>query len=176
MPDYVYISIETSGLEVKEERVVEIAALKINSKTKLRTLFHQYFNPQKEINASVSGIINLTNSFLKECPIIDKKINMIEKGYVSDFKKQLKKTKDKYEQEELLEFIKLYEKPTDIVERKVKELVPQAVIVKKVVKKQDSKAKDPIKFKTEPCKRDTSRLVFWCNPFESINKGKLGST
>jgi DNA polymerase III alpha subunit (gram-positive type) len=75
MPHYVYISIETSGLEVKEERVVEIAALKINSKTKLRTLFHQYFNPQKEINASVSGIINLTNSFLKECPIISEKID-----------------------------------------------------------------------------------------------------
>jgi hypothetical protein len=48
--------------------------------------------------------------------------------------------------------------------------------VEKVVKKQDPKAKDPIKFKTEPCRRDTSRLVFWCNPFESINKGKLGST
>ena len=29
---------------------------------------------------------------------IDKKINKIEKVIVSDFKKQLKKTKDKYEQ------------------------------------------------------------------------------
>jgi oligoribonuclease (3'-5' exoribonuclease) len=27
MSDYVYISIETTGLEVKEERIVEIAAL-----------------------------------------------------------------------------------------------------------------------------------------------------
>jgi hypothetical protein len=91
-------------------------------------------------------------------------------------KKQLKKTKDKHEQEELMEFIKLFEKQTDIFERKVEELVPPAVIVEKVVKKQDPKAKDPIKFKTEPCRRDANRLVFWCNPFESINKGKLGST
>ena len=75
MSNYVYISIETTGLEVNDERVIEIAALKIDSKTKLRTLFHQYFNPQKEISASVSGIINLTNSFLKECPIISKKID-----------------------------------------------------------------------------------------------------
>jgi hypothetical protein len=75
-----------------------------------------------------------------------------------------------------MEFIKLYEKPTDIVDRKVEELVPPAVIVENVVKKQDPKAKDPIKFKIEPCRRDTSRLVFRCNPFESINKGKLGST
>ena len=75
MSDYVYISIETTGLELKDERIVEIAALKIDSKTKLRTLFHQYFNPQKEISASVSGIINLTNLFLKECPIINEKID-----------------------------------------------------------------------------------------------------
>jgi DNA polymerase-3 subunit epsilon len=75
MSNHVYISIETTGLEVKDERIVEIAALKIDSKTKLRTLFHQYFNPLKEISASASGIINLTNSFLKECPIISEKID-----------------------------------------------------------------------------------------------------
>jgi hypothetical protein len=74
-----------------------------------------------------------------------------------------------------MEFIKLFEKQTDIVERKVEELVPPAVIVEKVVKKQDLKAKDPIKFKTEPCRRDANRLVFWCNPFESINKAHLAA-
>jgi hypothetical protein len=97
------------------------------------------------------------------------------KNKIIDMKKTLE-AKDKNEQEKLMEFIKLYEKPTDIVERKIEELVPPAVIVEKVVKKQDPKVKDPIKFKTEPCRRDTSRLVFWCNPFQSINKGKLGST
>jgi oligoribonuclease (3'-5' exoribonuclease) len=60
MSDYVYISIETTGLEVKDERIVEIAALKIDSKTKLRTLFHQYFNPQKERR-------NLRLWILEEC-------------------------------------------------------------------------------------------------------------
>ena len=48
--------------------------------------------------------------------------------------------------------------------------------MEKIVKKQEPKAKDPIIFKTEPYRRDTSRLVYWCNPFEPINKGKLGST
>ena len=42
--------------------------------------------------------------------------------------------------------------------------------------KADQKVKDPFIFKTEPYRRDCSRLVNWCNPFESINKGKLGST
>jgi len=74
--NYVYLSIETTGLEVKNEKVVEIAALKIDSKTKLKKLFHQYFNPQKDISASVSGIINLTNSFLKECPIFSEKVDI----------------------------------------------------------------------------------------------------
>jgi hypothetical protein len=63
-----------------------------------------------------SNFIDCPRCFFGETnPIIDKKINKIEKGYVSDFKKQLKKTKDKNEQEEFMEFIKLYEKPTDIV-------------------------------------------------------------
>jgi DNA polymerase III epsilon subunit family exonuclease len=75
MSNYIYISIETTGLEVKEERIVEIATLKINSKTKLKILFQQYFNPQKKIDASASGIKNLTNSFLKDCPIISEKID-----------------------------------------------------------------------------------------------------
>ena len=76
----------------------------------------------------------------------------------------------------MLELIKLYEKPTDIVDRTVEELVAPAVIMEKIVKKEEPKAKDPIIFKTEPYRRDTSRLVYWCNPFEPINKGKLGST
>ena len=75
MSNYVYISIENTGLEVKDERIVEIATLKIDSKTKLKILFQQYFNQQKEIDASASGIKNLTNSFLKDCPIISEKID-----------------------------------------------------------------------------------------------------
>ena len=122
------------------------------------------------------------DDFYKGCyfgetnPIIDKKINKIEKRIANDFRKQLKKTKDKQEQEVLLELIKLYEKPTDSVERKVEEVVTPAVIEEKVVKKLDQKVKDPFIFKTEPYRRDYSRLVYWCNPFEPINKGKLGST
>ena len=122
------------------------------------------------------------DDFYKGCyfgetnPIIDKKINKIEKRLISDFKNQLKKTKDKNEQEELKEFIKLYQKLTATNENEVEKVVSPAVIEEKVVKKEEPKAKDLIIFKTEPYRRDTSRLVYWCNPFESINKGKLGST
>jgi len=140
---------------------------------------NKYFNEREK---RLFNYFSKKDNFYKGCyfgetnPLIDNKINKIEKGYVSDFKKQLKKTKDKHEQEELLELIKLYEKPTDIVERKVEEVVAPAVIEQKVVKKEEPRAKDPVIFKTEPYRRDTSRLVYWCNPFEPINKGKLGST
>jgi len=98
------------------------------------------------------------------------------KAKVIHFEKARKKIRDKHEQEELLELIKLYEKPTDIVDRTVEEVVSPAAIMEKIVKKEEPKAKDPIIFKTEPYRSDTSRLVYWCNPFEPINKGKLGST
>ena len=140
---------------------------------------NKYFNEREK---RLFNFFSNKDDYYKGCyfgetnPLIDNKINKIEKGYVSYFKKQLKKTKDKHEQEELLELIKLYEKPTDIVDRRVEELVAPAVIMEKIVKKEEPKAKDPIIFKTEPYRRDTSRLVYWCNPFEPINKGKLGST
>ena len=140
---------------------------------------NKYFNEREK---RLFNFFSNKDDYYKGCyfgetnPIIDNKINKIEKGYVSYFKKQLKKTKDKHEQEELLELIKLYGKPTDIVDRTVEELVAPAVIMEKIVKKEEPKAKDPIIFKTEPYRRDTSRLVYWCNPFEPINKGKLGST
>ncbi len=140
---------------------------------------NKYFNEREK---RLFNFFSNKDDYYKGCyfgetnPLIDNKINKIEKRYVSDFKKQLKKTKDKHEQEELLELIKLYEKSTDIVERKEEEVIAPAVIEKKVVKKEEPKAKDPIIFKTDPYRRDTSRLVYWCNPFEPINKGKLGST
>lgn len=140
---------------------------------------NKYFNEREK---RLFNFFSNKDDYYKGCyfgetnPLIDNKINKIEKRYVSDFKKQLKKTKDKHEQEELLELIKLYEKSTDIVDRTVEEVVVPAAIMEKIVKKEEPKAKDPIIFKTEPYRRDTSRLVYWCNPFEPINKGKLGST
>lgn len=55
-------------------------------------------------------------------------------------------------------------------------ILASGVIMEKIVIKEEPKAKDPIIFKTEPYRMDTSRFVYWCNPFEPINKGKLGST
>ena len=56
------------------------------------------------------------------------------------------------------------------------EVVVPAVSEEKVVKKADQKLKDPFIFKTKPYRKHHSRLFLLVNPFEPINKGKLGST
>ena len=67
----------------------------------------------------------------------------------------------------------------------MEQLLKKNKIIKKVssnvkessVKKPKEKTKELFVFKTaEPYRKDYSRLVYWCNPFEPINKGKLGTT
>ena len=73
------------------------------------------------------------------------------------------------------EFCQIYNKQL-INEKKVEEVVTQTVVEEKIVKKAEPKVKDPFIFKTEPYRKDYSRLVYWCNAFEPINKGKLASS
>ena len=108
-------------------------------------------------------------------PIIDNKINKIEKGIVKSLKAKLKKIKDKNKREQLLEHINLYEPKVEV--KKVEEAVVTAIIEESVVKKPKKKTKELFVFKAaEPYRKDYSRLIYWCNPFEPINKGKLGTT
>ena len=109
-------------------------------------------------------------------PIIDNKINKIEERILKGYKEQLKKTKDKDRIEELLEYISLYEKPK-IEVKKVEDTVVPNIVKESVIKKPKEKTKELFVFKTaEPYRKDYSRLVYWCNPFEPINKGKLETT
>ena len=109
-------------------------------------------------------------------PIIDRKINEIKKRIVSNLKKQLKKTNDKCEQKMLLEFLKPDEKPIVNIEKNQEGIDVPAVIEEKVVKKVEVKVKDPLIFKTELYRKDYSKYVYWCDPYEPVNKGRLGST
>jgi len=140
---------------------------------------NKYFNErEKRLFNSFSN----KDDYYKGCyfgetnPIIDNKINKIEKGIINGFKKRLKKTEDKNKKEELLELIKLYEKPATSHEKRVEEVVTQTVVEEKIVKKAEPKVKNPFIFKTEPYRKDYSRLIYWCNAFEPINKGKLASS
>ena len=90
-------------------------------------------------------------------------------------KAQLKVLKNKEEREELQRFINLFEEPKNVV---AKEIIPETnkVVEEQFIKKVEVKKKEPFVFKTERSRVDYSRYVHWCNPFEPINKGKLGTT
>lgn len=82
---------------------------------------------------------------------------------------------NKEEIDELQSFINSFERPNHVVE---KEMVPEInkVVEEKSIQKVEVKKKEPFIFKTRPYRKDYSRYVYWCNPFEPINKGKLGSS
>ena len=67
------------------------------------------------------------------------------------------------------------EEPKNVV---AKEIIPETnkVVEEQFIKKVEVKKKEPFVFKTERSRVDYSRYVYWCNPFEPINRGKLGTT
>ena len=139
---------------------------------------NEYFNEREK---RLFNFFSKKDDYYKGCylgetnPIIDNKINKIEKEFVKSLKAKLKKIKDKNKREQLVELINLYEPKVEV--KKVEETVVPAIIEESVVKKPKEKTKDLFVFKTaEPYRKDYSRLVYWCNPFEPINKGKLGTT
>ena len=137
-----------------------------------------YFNErEKRLSKSFSD----KNDYYKDCylgetkPILDRKIKYLEKKMIDDCKVKLKASKNKTEQEWLKNFIITFEESNHAVE---KQMVPEInkVVEEKSVPKIEVKKKEPFIFKTEPYRKDYSRYVYWCNPFEPINKGKLSTT
>ena len=136
-----------------------------------------YFNErEKRLSKSFSN----KNDYYKDCylgetkPILDRKIKDLEKKMLDDCKAQLKFLKNKEEIEKLQNFINSFDEPKIVLE---KEIIPETkVIEEQFVKKVEVKKKEPFIFKTERPKVDYSRYIYWCNPFEPINKGKLGSS
>ena len=137
-----------------------------------------YFNGrEKRLSKSFSN----KNDYYKDCylgetkPILDRKIKGLEKQMVDKYKARLKVLKNKEERAELQGFINSFDEPKNVV---AKEIIPETnkVVEEQFVKKVEVKKKEPFVFKTERPRVDYSRYVYWCNPFEPINKGKLGTT
>ena len=78
MQDRIFLSIETSGINTSADKIVEIAALKID-KNNLKSLFHQIINPEKEIDKNISNIIGYSNEELEKYP----KINEISDSFIN---------------------------------------------------------------------------------------------
>ena len=92
MEDRTFVSIETTGINASVDKIVEIAALKIDENN-LKNLFHQIINPEKDIDKNISNIIGYSNEELKKYPkiteISDSFVNFINSstliGHNNDF-------------------------------------------------------------------------------------------
>ena len=137
-----------------------------------------YFNEREK---RLYNSFSKKNDYYKDCylgetkPILDRKIKHLEKQMLDKCKAQLKVLKNNDEREELQNFINLFDEPKNVV---AKEIIPETnkVVEEQFIKKVEVKKKEPFVFKTERSRVDYSRYVYWCNPFEPINKGKLGTT
>ncbi len=137
-----------------------------------------YFSErEKRLSKSFSN----KNDYYKDCylgetkPILDRKIKDLEKNMLDKCKVQLKFLKNKEEIEQLQSFINSFENPEANIENEII-INTNEVVKEEFVKKVEVKKKEPFIFKTERPRVDYSRYVYWCNPYESINKGKLGSS
>ena len=87
-----FISIETTGLNLSNDKMIEIAILKID-KNNLKSLFHHIINPEKDIDKNIQNIIGYSNEELKKYPkiteISDSFVNFINSstliGHNNDF-------------------------------------------------------------------------------------------
>lgn len=63
--DIIFFDLETTGVDIKKDKIVEICAIKYRTdKTKLT--YQKYYNPGIEIHPSAVGVHGLTNEFLSQ--------------------------------------------------------------------------------------------------------------
>ncbi len=66
----VILDTETTGLEPKQgHRIIEIGCVEIINRRKTDQVFHQYLNPQREIEDGAFDVHGLSNEFLADKPL-----------------------------------------------------------------------------------------------------------
>lgn len=62
----VFINIETTGLNPSKNKIIEISALKVDSETRKKELFHQILNPGININKQILKLLDYEKSLFKK--------------------------------------------------------------------------------------------------------------
>ena len=69
----IIIDTETTGLEPeKGHRIIEIGCVELIDRQFTGKTFHQYINPEREIEAEAIAVHNITNDFLADKPVFSK--------------------------------------------------------------------------------------------------------
>lgn len=74
---YVVFDTETTGLTPSRDRIIELAAIKVQSGVAI-SRFHSYVNPERVIPAEASAINHITNEMVKNAPKISEVLPAFE--------------------------------------------------------------------------------------------------
>jgi DNA polymerase-3 subunit epsilon len=62
----IVLDTETTGLEAKDHRIIEIACVEILDRRPTRNVFHTYINPDRVVDAGALEVHGIDNRFLKD--------------------------------------------------------------------------------------------------------------
>ena len=62
----IVLDTETTGLEAKDHRIIEIGCVEILDRRVTRSTFHTYINPDREVDAGALEVHGIDNRFLKD--------------------------------------------------------------------------------------------------------------
>ena len=70
LDSYVVVDIETTGLSPSGDRIIEVAAVRVENGAAVQT-FQSLINPQFEINGFISELTGITNEMLSNAPLAE---------------------------------------------------------------------------------------------------------
>ena len=73
MPEFVFIDLETTGLDDKKEKIIEVGAIRVDANLNKIAEYHTLVNPHKKIPYDVTILTHgLDDEMVKDAPTIDK--------------------------------------------------------------------------------------------------------
>ena len=73
MPEFVFIDLETTGLDDKKEKIIEVGAIRVDANLNKLAEYHTLVNPHKKIPYDVTILTHgLDDEMVKDAPTIDK--------------------------------------------------------------------------------------------------------
>ena len=63
---------ETTGLDFKVDKIIEIGIVELVDNVLTQNYFHEYINPEKNINLSAQKVHGISNEYLTDKPTFSK--------------------------------------------------------------------------------------------------------